>query len=283
MRAKPAGTVYGLLCGLFFALFTWGYDALVLALNNADMAWVKLALGLPTALLIGGIVGRVAAGVPAFSPLLWTVAGALLGAVAAYIRVNGQNLVMQLADGSFRGEAVLALGEMATTRTLLVLFTSIALGTAAGFLERTALRRTKDRIKGMLSLVYICIPLAFCMGRPIDELLHRPWRLPVQTTARLVRQVMADAIPSAAGADSGYRALLPFREELQEQYTVHFVDFGADAEGQPLAYVDIAFDELVLRCAVADKRLLYCDDLTVQLRDWMDALVRAGLYLSLIH
>lgn len=276
MGAKLLGTGYGLLLGFFFALFTWGYDALVLTLSNADMPWAKLALGLPAALIICGIVGRVAAGLPFLCPLLWTLAGALLGALATYIRVSGQNLVMQFADGRLRSEAVPAFEEVEATRIALVIFVGVALGPIAGFLERKVLRWTTGRMR-TLSLLYVCIPLAFCMGRPMDELLHRPWRLPVQATSRLVRLAMTDAVPVAPGADSGYRALLPFREKLREQYTVHFVDFGEDAEGQPLAYTDIALDGLVLRCAAADKRLLYCDDLTAQLRAWTDALVRAGM------
>lgn len=276
MGAKPLGTGYGLLLGLFFALFTWGYDALVLALSNADMPWVKLALGLPVALIICGIVGRLAAGSPSLCPLLWTLAGALLGTLATYIRVSGQHLVAQFAEGRFRSEATFAPEEMATARIALVIFIGAALGVVAGLLERKVLRWPKGRMRA-LSLLYVCIPLAFCMGRPMDELLHRPWRLPIQTTSRLVGLAMANTVSRTAGADSGYRPLLPFREKLREQYTVYFVDFGEDAEGQPLAYTDIAFDELVLRCAVADKRLLYCDELTAQLRAWMEALVRAGL------
>lgn len=53
-----AGAGYGLLFGLGFALLVWGYDGLVLSRSSTDMAWAKLLLGLPCALVIGGIVGE---------------------------------------------------------------------------------------------------------------------------------------------------------------------------------------------------------------------------------
>ena len=53
-----SGMMYGLVFGLSFAAVTWGYDGYVLASNRATYAWTKLALGLPLALIIGGLTGR---------------------------------------------------------------------------------------------------------------------------------------------------------------------------------------------------------------------------------
>jgi len=52
-----AGAGYGLLFGLGFALYVWGYDTLTLSRSSADMAWGKLTLGLPCLLVIGGLAG----------------------------------------------------------------------------------------------------------------------------------------------------------------------------------------------------------------------------------
>jgi hypothetical protein len=277
-EVKNAGTVYGLLFGLFFALFTWGYDALVLSLNNAYLPWAKLVTGLPAALLIAGLAGRIAADLPALYPLAWLLAGVLLGIAAALIQAGGPNLAVQLIDDRFRGEPVFAL-DTDLTRIILVILIGAASGAIIGFAGRAVVRRAKDGT-GLPSLVCLCLLLAFFMGRPMDELLNRPRRLLFQTTSRAVRLVMVGQVSKGAGIDdSGYRALLPFREQLEEQYRLHYVDSSTDAEGQPFAHVDVVFETgPALRCAVAEKGVLYCDDFSRQLESWMDGLVRAGLY-----
>ena len=50
-----AGTAYGMIFGLGFALLAWGYDALLLASSSVDLAWMKLLLGLPLAIIIGSL------------------------------------------------------------------------------------------------------------------------------------------------------------------------------------------------------------------------------------
>ncbi len=277
-EVENAGTIYGLFFGLFFVLFTWGYDALVLSLNNVDLPWVKLVTGLPAALLIAGLAGRIAAGLPALCPLAWTLAGALLGITAAFIQAGGQNLAVQLMDDRFRSGPLFAL-ETDLTKNILVILTGAALGAIVGFVGRAVGRRAKEGI-ALLRLVYVCGLLAFFMGRPMDELLHRPQRLFFQTVSKAVRLVMAGQVSNGAHIDdSGYRALLPFREQLEGQYRLHYVDSGTGAEGQPFAHMDVVFEAgSALRCAVAEKNVLYCDDFNRRLESWMDGLVRAGLY-----
>ncbi len=82
-----AGAGYGLLFGLGFALLVWGYDGLVLSRSSTDIAWAKLLLGLPCALVIGGIVGTVGAWSSSLllTTCLWAVAFGGIGWLAGII------------------------------------------------------------------------------------------------------------------------------------------------------------------------------------------------------
>ena len=83
--SRTTGLGYGLAHALIFGLSVWGYDAYALARSNAELAWAKLALGLPLLLLIGAAAGGLAgrrdragvwvAGQPARTPIYLTPRG----------------------------------------------------------------------------------------------------------------------------------------------------------------------------------------------------------------
>lgn len=49
--------LYGFLCGLGFALFAWGVDAVILALNHSQLPFLKFVPGLVFSLLVGSLLG----------------------------------------------------------------------------------------------------------------------------------------------------------------------------------------------------------------------------------
>ena len=117
-----AGAGYGMILGLSVALFTWGYDAYILAAYGASLPWVKLVFGLPLAVAIGGLVGWLAAYIPsiAVSIAVWAGFGAFLGVIAGHIPFDGGNLVYWILDRRLWGEIILSYGQAAGVRTLLV-------------------------------------------------------------------------------------------------------------------------------------------------------------------
>jgi len=283
-----AGTAYGLIFGLSFALLTWGYDALLLASNAADLAWTKLLLGLPLVIAIGGLAGRLAAlsSSTAISIVVWMVANALLGMIAGHIPFDGGNLAAWFADRRLWGAAVFPYGHSAEVRTTLVVLMNTVLGAAVGFVESLAVEWAWDRatpddkMSGRSwAVLLVCIPMALLPAAIVDGFINRPLRIPQQAVGELVKLTVTGAIEEAEVREIGYSAIKPFREALSKQYVSHFVAFGSDTGTWYSAYVDVAFDNsFVLRCATSGRNVIYCDDFSQKFAAWMDDLVRAGLY-----
>ncbi|MFQ6102066.1 MAG: hypothetical protein ACE5OS_12655 [Anaerolineae bacterium] len=283
-----AGTAYGLIFGFSFALFTWGYDALLLASSTAHLAWTKLLLGLPLAIVIGSLTGRLAASSPstAVSVTLWAAAGGLFGVIAGHIPFDGGNLAAWLADRRLWGVPILAYGHAAAVRTTLVVFINVALGTAVGFVESLAVQWAWDRATpdsmmsgGSWAVLLVCVPLALLLAVSIDGFINQPLRTPQWAVSELVRLTVTASPEVTEAQEASYRSIEPFREALSEHYVSHFVGFGSDTESWYSAYVDVIFDNgFVLRCATVGKNVVYCGDFSQKFAAWMGDLVHAGLY-----
>ncbi len=282
-----AGTVYGILFGLGFALFTWGYDGALLASNAADAAWTKLALGLPLTIIIGGLAGRIAASIPltSVSVLLWAAVGWLFGVIAGHIPFDGGNLAAWLSDRRLWGAPILAYGHAAAVRTTLVVLINIAIGAAVGAVEGTAIQWAWDWAtpegkisRGSLVVLLVSLPMALFMAMPADGFIDKPLRAPQQRVGHVIHLAVTGAPVPEIWASS-YRSIEPFRESLSAQYVTYFVGFSSYSETWYSAYVDAVFDNgLTLRCVTVGKQVVYCQDLSQKLAGWMDDLVRAGLY-----
>ncbi len=284
-----AGTAYGLIFGLSFALFAWGYDGLMLASSAAHLAWMKLLLGLPLAIVIGGLAGRLAAlsSSTAVFVALWATTGALLGAIGGHIPFDGGNLAAWLADRRLWGVVILPYGHSAAVRTTIVALLNAVLGAAVGFVESLAVQWAWDRAtpddkmsrRSWAVLLLVCIPLAFPLAGIVDGFINQPLRAPQQAVGELIKMAVAGSPARTKAQKASYRSIEPFREALSEQYVSHFVAFSSDTGTWYSAYVDVAFDNgLVLRCATAGRNVIYCDDFSQKFATWMGDLVRAGLY-----
>jgi len=281
-----AGTAYGLIFGLSFALLTWGYDGLLLASSAADLAWAKLFLGLPLAIAIGALTGRLAAlsSSTAVFVTLWAMAGALLGIVAGHIPFDGGNLAAWLADRRLWGLGVFPYGHSAAVRTTLIVITGAGLGTAVGFVESLAVQwawdraTPDDRMSGSSwAVLFVCIPLVLSLAAVVDGLVNHPVRIPQQKVGELIELAVAGAVEKAEARGLDYDAVKPFREMFSERYVVHLVEY--DLEALYSAYADVTFDNgFVLRCATVGNTVVYCDDFSRKFAAWMDDLVHAGLY-----
>lgn len=280
-----AGTVYGLLLGLGFALFTWGYDALLLASSSADLAWARLLWGLPLAVISGGLVGRLAAhGASAgISAALWAAAGALWGVLAGHMPFDGGNLAAWLTDRRLWGAVIFPYCHSAEVRTVLIVIISAFLGLIVGFFQSQAQEWVWDRAtpEGRMSreswiVLCLCISLALPLAGTVEGLLNRPLRHPQQKVAELIELSIAGAQDAAEAQGISYRAAAPFRAAFSEQYVTHLVEY--DPETLYSAYVDVAFDNgFVLRCVTLGEHVAYCDDFSKKFADWMDNLIHAGL------
>jgi len=279
------GTAYGLLLGLGFALFTWGYDALLLASSSADLAWARLLWGLPLAVISGGLVGRLAAHSDSagISAALWAAAGALWGVLAGHIPFDGGNLAAWLADRRLWGMVIFPYCHSVEVRTGLIVIISAFLGLIVGFIQSQAQEWVWDRAtpEGRMSreawvVLCLCISLALPLAGTVEGLLNRPLRRPQQKVAELIELSIAGAQDAAEAKGIAYRAAAPFRADFSEQYVTHLVKY--DPETLYSAYVDVAFDNrFVLRCVTLGEHVAYCDDFSQKFAGWMDDLIHAGL------
>lgn len=87
LRSKYAyGTWFGLVVGLTYSIFAWGFDALQLQQANGFYPWLKFLAGVLPCMMVGGLAGwfSARAGKPGWAILLWIIAAAIF----AWLAVN---------------------------------------------------------------------------------------------------------------------------------------------------------------------------------------------------
>ncbi len=280
-----AGTAYGVVFALTFALLTWGYDAIQLAAHHANLPWAKVVLGLPLALAICSLAGNLAALAPltAISVALWTAVGALLGLIAGHLPFEGRNLIVWLVDRRLWGLVVFPYGSSAAVRTTLVLVVGAGIGAASGLLERLALEWAWDRATptGRMSLqswavLLVCLPLTLLFTGATDELINQPLRSPQESVGRLISLTLAGTSEQAEASGFNVGAVEPFRDSFSNRFTTYLVEY--DLSPPQVAFVDAVFDDgFALRCRTVGNIVAFCDALSPKLEGWMDDLIHAGL------
>lgn len=283
-----AGTAYGLIFGLSFALFTWGYDGLLLSSQGAAHPWLKLLLGLLPALLLGGFAGWLGAysGSMVLSVVIWAATLALLGVIAAHIPFEGQNLFLWLAERRLWGEIVFSFDKSASVRATLVVLLGTLLGAVVGFFQNLSVqwawdRATSDRRMSLGSwlVLLVCIPLALLGAANVTGFINQPLRLPQTAVGEIIHFAQSSVVATSDELESSLRSIRPFQQQMAGSFITHFVSFSPGSEAWNSAYVDVVFENsFVLRCVTVYDRVLYCDDYDSKFRAWMGQMARAGLY-----
>jgi hypothetical protein len=292
---RSAGAAYGLTFGLSFALIIWGRDGALLALAKANMAWGKLLLGLPLAVIIASLAGWLASlfSSTAVYIVLWTVAGALLGWLTGRLPFDSGNIAAWLADQRLWGLPVLPYGESAQVRTQLLLFIGGGIGIAVGFLESLAVQWAWDRAtpRGRMSLqswivLLACIPLVIPMATLAEDLVYQRMRIPQQRVSESVALALSGAGEEAfKQRNLNYFAIDTFYENLSQNYLIHQVGYR-DIGGYTSTQVDAVFEDgFALRCETTEvgmflspeHRVLICADISKKYAGWMDDLIHASL------
>ena len=281
-----AGTTYGLIIGLLLALFCWGIDGWLLASAGAELAWVKLIVGVPLALVIGGLAGRLAAHFSsmAVSIVVWIAALALVGAVAGRLPFQGGTAAVWLTQPSLRGLDVFPYGHSSTVRTTLVMLLEGVLGVVVGIVQTFALGWAWDRatpsgrlsVRSVLVILLISIPLAVCGGWIVEGMVHQPLRIPQKQVGDLITLTVRGDIREMDARGLDLDAIKPFRDRLSDQFVTHLAQY--DMQSFYGAYVDVLFDnDFALRCATVGQTVVFCEDFAVKLASWTDDLILAGL------
>ena len=281
-----AGTAYGLFIGLLLGLFCWGIDGWLLASRGAAMPWVKVIVGVPLAIIICGLAGRLAAQFSsmAVSIVVWIAALALVGAIAGRLPFQGGTLAVWLTQPSLRGLDVFPYGHSSTVRTTLVILLEAVVGVVAGLLQTFAQGWAWDRatpggrisVRSFAAILLPCIPLAVFGAWVVEGMVHEPLRIPQKQVGDLVALTLSGDIREMEARGLDLDAVKPFQDKLSEGFVTHLAQY--DLQSFYGAYVDVLFDnDFALRCATVGQIVVFCDDFASKLQTWTDQLILAGL------
>lgn len=281
-----AGAGYGILFGLGFALFVWGYDTLTLSRSSVDMAWAKLLIGLPSLLVIGGIAGIV--GVWTTSTLVttavWTVTMAGIGWLAGHIPFTGMNWLAGIIDSRFVDLTPWPYTESNALRTLLVVIAYTVYGFGVGYVETLAVEWAWDRTtpEGRMKIgAWAVLLVAWLVALPpvfiLDYLVMADVRTPPVRVADLIETYLegGEAAVNAAGQNTA--EVQRHGARFTPEYTIYFSGFDPRDKTFYTGYSDVVFDTgFALRCSVIGSRVSFCDDLSQKLNLRVGQMVQAG-------
>ncbi|HOU13632.1 MAG TPA: hypothetical protein PKZ84_10995 [Anaerolineae bacterium] len=281
-----AGAGYGLLFGLGFALFVWGYDALALNRSAADMAWAKLLLGLPCLLIIGGVAGIVGAWSSSalLTTLVWAVTMGGVGWLAGHIPFTGMNWLIDMLDARFAGLTPWPYTEGSALRTLLVTIAYTVYGFGVGYVETLAVEWAWDRTTPtgrMKASAWAVLLVAWLAALPpvfvLDYLVMSPVRTPQVRVADLVRTYLEGGEAAVSATGQNIAEAQRHGARFTPDYTVYFAGFDPTDKTFYTGYSDVVFDTgFALRCSVRGGQVTFCDDLSYKLEQRIGQMVRAG-------
>ena len=282
-----AGVGYGVLFGLGFALFVWGYDAWLLGTHTIDVAWGVLLLGLLSALVIGGIAGFAGAQSPwiGVTVVVWVIASGLLAWITGRLPYTGVSLTASMRDPRFGNLEILPYLQSNQSRTVLLILVNMVIGVVVGYVQTVAVEWAWDRttsqrrlsLRSWLALALAAL-VAVLPAFMANALVMQPQRNPQRQVAKLVEVVLSEGVSAAEVHGLNVTEAERHGERFTEDYTVYFTGFFAEGEALYSAYADIVFDNgYALRCIVMGTRVSFCTDLAVKLDTWVGDLVHAGM------
>jgi len=281
-----AGAGYGLLFGLGFALFVWGYDALALSRSSADMAWAKLLMGLPCLLITGGIVGIL--GAWSSSMLLtigvWAIALGGIGWLAGHIPFTGMSWLAGIIEPRFAGLTPWPYTESNALRTLLVVIAYTVYGFGVGYVETLAVEWAWDRTTpaGRMKVgAWAVLLVAWLMALPpvfiLDYFVMAPVRTPQVRVANLIETYLEGGEAAVNASGQNIAEAQRHGARFTPEYTLYFSGYDPRDKTFYTGYSDVVFDTgFALRCSVIGGRVSFCDDLSQKLDARIGQMVQAG-------
>lgn len=281
---RIAGLLYGLSFGASFALSIWGIEALILHSSMADLAFAKLAIGLPLTMVIGLIAGGIAniTSSVILSIVIWAITCGAWGYLVGVMPYQGINYLTQLIDPRFTGLALIPFNYSAQIRTLIMVIITGFIGIGVGAAQSGTVQKVWDfatpegklRPRAWMPML-ICIPLALLPAITAYELITKPFIIPHQEVNRLIVTTISGGIEKVKAEGLAYRTVELFGENFTTDYRIHFVNFyTSNDETLYTAYVDVNFDNgFVMRCATAGNYVTYCDNFSSKFAGWTSDII----------
>ena len=250
---RKAGSVYGFIFGMGYALLVWLPDAIQLQQASAYWAWAKLPIGLIVCPLIGLAAGSLAARVRSalLSVLIWIAVGIAIAWVTGHVPYEGVNLIASLSGAS---EANHPFYLFAAGLTGISMVVGALIGLLAGLLQLILVERawdasTRSHRVGWRSVLALCwcLPLASVFAFAADTVINAPIRRPVVDVAWTIDRAKEPVIDLRA---DGVSFLYPYRNQLTSSYTLYWNGTQSDqASTEWTDIVEVVFDSgLRLRC-----------------------------------
>ncbi|MBI3536269.1 MAG: hypothetical protein HY070_01705 [Chloroflexi bacterium] len=284
------GWRYGLVFGIFFIFFGWGWDAIELAFDSVTFFWYKFAFALVALFPLCIFAGHFAAHLPRaiFKIILWSAFGALSGWLASHVPFEFASAVSGWLDPNARGIAVYPFSPPMNNLVATAIAFGIGIGALAGVGQHVTMRwawnrSTKENQMTRASWLMLaaCLPLAFTLGGGYDGLVNSSLRAPFHLTRRIIqigltapREIEPSKLPIQQILD--YANAARWRDNFSARYQQYLVDY--DRRFFKQTYVDVEFDNGFLwRCRVLNYgQDSICRDLRADAREWITQFVRGS-------
>jgi len=260
---RTNGLIAGMLAGLGFALAAWGFDGLLLARAQADLPFLKLALGLLPCVLIGGLTGWLTArfdnGLLAI--FFWVLAGCAMTWLVSHLPFEGVSSVISLTTPAFRGITaypfVLSARVRMTILYLIVGVLSGLFGIFFLFLVESATRAAYPA--GRWFSLALCVPLIILAGGAADNLINEPLRAPILIIDRLIRfglNAENQPVSSETARSMHLGALDPLKDLLHQPHKLRLGDYDPESLSASTVIVDI--QGVNFSCSMVYDQPTYC-------------------------
>jgi len=215
-------TILGLLCGLTFAIFAWGYDAFELAKANAALPWLKFFLGLIPSLILGGIAGWLTMKINNLflRMIFWIIVAVLFSYLTSYVSFTVTPYFMRLIDPVMGEHILFNQTQAITARRFITMVMMIIFLFIAGLTFENACDSIRNS-RGVVGMVFSTIFLiAFFggAGYTADSNFNSELRAPILALDERLDYV-ATVDPST---------LTDFEQRALRRYTKLDVDFSGD-------------------------------------------------------
>ncbi len=194
-KKQLIGLIYGMASGLFFAIFAWGIDAVLLARANAMYAWIKFIPGLLICLAVGSAVGWLTIYLEnhGFSVIIWGAFAILLTTLAIWLPISGTENFIKLLDPD-SAQWLNYPGIDSIEQFRIVGFLTIGLASIiCGILEINLVDQVmlSSHNSSLVVMLFTCLVIMGLAGSASDYLINIHFREPIQALNHVI-QTMVD-------------------------------------------------------------------------------------------
>lgn len=241
------GLLFGLFAGFWFGCGVWALDALLLRQAQADLPWLKLLLGIPVTIVLGGLAGWAAAILekPLLGALAWLVSGTAMVWIASQVPFQGVSVAVRLLDRNLVGVELFPFVEGALYRMILIYFLSGLLFALGGGFQTVFVEgatRSSSQINRFMMLA-MCIIFFLPVGLVVDNLINQSLRRPILAVNDMIQMRLAEIENGEAQRSTSQistRPLKPLENALNRPYRLILGSYDPITFNEATVYADFS-------------------------------------------